>query len=181
MFAEHECSLSGNAVDEDDFCAGVDLPDVEHEHFAFRLRDDVAFGDDDDVGELQHWPDFQGCVHAGEVVNDADCEYAADVRGTAVAEAGAFGDEDVKSFPYAPSDGIFDVADEEVVGAELSGKPHLHRNAVLGIALVVKGGETVELDDAYPLVFSRRTFASRRITDVFPDEGGPATVISRME
>jgi hypothetical protein len=59
-------------------------------------------------------------LDAGEVVNDADGKDAADVGGAAVAEPCAFSYEDIQFLSVSPSHGVFNVAYEEVVGADFA-------------------------------------------------------------
>ena len=65
------------------------------EHFALGLRDDIALGDGDDIGQFQHRADLFRRVDAREIIDHADRQRALDMRRAAVAQAGAFGDQDV--------------------------------------------------------------------------------------
>ena len=102
LFCKHEGTLTGNPVDEDDLCCGVDLTNVEHEHLTFGLRYDIAFGNNYDICELQHGSDLPGGMDSGEFVNYADGRYLPDMRRTPVAQTGTFGYEDVKAPGYSP-------------------------------------------------------------------------------
>ena len=75
---------------------------------------------------------------------------------------------------------IVDVADEEMVGADVAGKADRHRQSGAAIDFVVRRRERVEFDDGEFWPLPARALAVLTTTEVLPTEGGPATVITRM-
>ena len=73
-----------------------------------------------------------------------------------------------------PVHAALDIIDEEVVGTEFAGVADLDGHTGLFVPFPVKGGQAVKLDDAE--LISAIVAASCNITDVFPEDGGPATV-----
>ncbi|VTR71104.1 hypothetical protein DESC_880130 [Desulfosarcina cetonica] len=145
---EQQASLAGEAVDRQDRRLGIDLLHPEGEDFTLGLTDDVALGDHHHVGGLEHGTDLARGLDAAEVVHHAHGQHAAHVGRAAVAQAGAFADQEVQTLPAPPLDAGVDIGDEEMIRAQGAGQSGFYRDAGLLVALFVLAGEAVELDHA---------------------------------
>ena len=121
------------------------MTDVVGKDFALGLRYDVALGYDHDVRKFQHRAELARGIDAGQVVDDANGRDAADVRRTAVAQPRAFRDQNIEAAPLSPCESLLNVADKKMIRAQLSRKAGARFNAVLCVALTIKGGETIKL------------------------------------
>ena len=101
---------------------------------------------------------------AAQVIDDAQGGDVFDMRRAAIAEPGALTDQQVKALLTAPEETVFDVADEEVIGAESAGEPFSHRHTEFFIEFVIFCGEAVKLD--YPYLGLRGT---QRLDDTADD------------
>ena len=113
-------ALAVQAVNVQDFRPRVDGAHLHFKHLAFRLRDDVALGDNDLVRKAQHRPDFRRGADAAELVDDAYRHNAADMRRTAVAKPCAFRNQIIEPAAFAPCVSVLNVADEKVIGTQFA-------------------------------------------------------------
>ena len=105
MDAEFGRALTGDAVEEQHVARGLARRTLKANTSRSAWETMSPFGDDDDIGELQHRADLAWRVDSREIVDDADRERALDMRRAAVAKPGALGDQDVGAGAPSPGQG----------------------------------------------------------------------------
>jgi hypothetical protein len=106
-------------------------------------------GNDDDIGEAQHRAYLTRGIHSHKIINDADGGDVTDMRGTAITKSCGFGKKEVEVEGKRPVAGLLNVADEEVVGAEVSGKPKEKGDVTFVKEGTFAGVKAIEFDDAH--------------------------------